>query len=71
MYTIEPFLFYILCEVDDKGAHIVGYFSKNKDFTEGNNLSCILTLPLFPTMSNVDILDVNNALNKVINYYIL
>ena len=45
MYTIEPFLFYVLCEVDEKGAHIVGYFSKNKDFSEGNNLSCILTLP--------------------------
>ena len=47
MYTIEPFLFYILCEMDEKGAHIVGYFSKNKDFTEGNNLSCILTLPFY------------------------
>lgn len=31
--------------MDDRGFHIVGYFSKNKDFTEGNNLSCILTLP--------------------------
>lgn len=27
-YDVEPFLFYIMCEVDDKGCHIVGYFSK-------------------------------------------
>ena len=30
---------------DENGYHIVGYFSKNKDFAEGYNLSCILTLP--------------------------
>lgn len=27
-FDVEPFLFYILCEVDMEGAHIVGYFSK-------------------------------------------
>lgn len=29
-YDVDPFLFYVLCEVDDGGAHIVGYFSKEK-----------------------------------------
>jgi histone acetyltransferase MYST1 len=27
-FDVEPFLFYILCEVDKHGAHLVGYFSK-------------------------------------------
>jgi histone acetyltransferase MYST1 len=29
-YDVDPFYFYIICEVDDAGAHIVGYFSKEK-----------------------------------------
>lgn len=29
-YDVDPFMFYVLCEVDDGGAHIVGYFSKEK-----------------------------------------
>jgi histone acetyltransferase MYST1 len=44
-FDVDPFLFYVLCETDSKGAHIVGYFSKEKVSTEGFNLSCILTLP--------------------------
>lgn len=44
-FDIEQFLFYILCEVDKQGAHLVGYFSKEKDSPEGNNVACILTLP--------------------------
>ena len=27
-FDVEPFVFYILTEVDRLGAHIVGYFSK-------------------------------------------
>ena len=27
--------------------HIVGYFSKEKNSAEGNNLACILTLPAY------------------------
>lgn len=27
-FDVEPFVFYILTEVDRQGAHIVGYFSK-------------------------------------------
>ena len=34
-FDVEPFLFYILCEVDKQGAHIVGYFSKEKESPDG------------------------------------
>jgi len=44
-FDVEPFLFYILCEVDRYGSHIVGYFSKEKESPDGNNVACILTLP--------------------------
>merc|ERR1712156_340171 len=44
-FDVVPFLFYILCEIDKQGAHIVGYFSKEKESPEGNNVACILTLP--------------------------
>ena len=27
-FDVEPFLFYILTEVDKQGCHVVGYFSK-------------------------------------------
>lgn len=46
-FNVEPFLFYVLTEVDNDGAHVVGYFSKEKESPEGNNLACILTLPPF------------------------
>ena len=42
---VEPFLFYVLTEVDERGAHIVGYFSKEKSSPEDYNLACILTFP--------------------------
>lgn len=44
-YDCTPFLFYIFCEVDDDGYHIVGYFSKEKVSQSRYNLACILTLP--------------------------
>lgn len=44
-YDVDPFWFYIMCEVDDAGAHIVGYFSKEKFSEEDFNVACILTLP--------------------------
>lgn len=31
-FDVEPFVFYILTEVDRQGAHIVGYFSKVLDW---------------------------------------
>ncbi|KAJ9056328.1 Histone acetyltransferase, variant 2 [Entomophthora muscae] len=44
-YDVEPFLFYVLTEVDDQGCHLTGYFSKEKRSGRQYNLSCILTLP--------------------------
>jgi histone acetyltransferase MYST1 len=46
-YDVDPFYFYIITEVDDSGAHIVGYFSKEKVSAEEYNLACILTFPQF------------------------
>lgn len=44
-FDTDPFLFYILTESDNRGFHIVGYYSKEKDSYEDYNLACILTLP--------------------------
>eukprot|EP01025_Chloroclados_australasicus_P012017 TRINITY_DN15465_c0_g1_i1.p1 TRINITY_DN15465_c0_g1~~TRINITY_DN15465_c0_g1_i1.p1 ORF type:complete len:321 (+),score=13.86 TRINITY_DN15465_c0_g1_i1:139-963(+) len=46
-YDVDLFLFYVLCECDERGAHMVGYFSKEKKSEEGYNLACILTLPAY------------------------
>jgi len=46
-YDVEPFLFYILTECDDRGCHMVGYFSKEKNSPDDYNLACILVLPPF------------------------
>lgn len=32
-------------DYDNRGFHIVGYFFKEKESTEVNNVACILTLP--------------------------
>ena len=45
-YDVEPFLFYILTEIDADGNYnFVGYFSKEKNSSSSYNLSCIVTLP--------------------------
>ncbi|CAF0853804.1 unnamed protein product [Brachionus calyciflorus] len=44
-FDVVPFVFYVLTEVDKVGCHVVGYFSKEKDSSDNNNLACILTLP--------------------------
>lgn len=44
-YDVEPFLFYIATEADEKGCQFVGYFSKEKR-SPTNNVSCIMTLPI-------------------------
>lgn len=46
-YDVEPFLFYVLTEIDEHGHHVVGYFSKEKHSAEGYNLACILTFPQY------------------------
>ena len=48
-FDVSPFLFYIICEYDEKdeskGFQLVGYFSKEKNSPENYNLACILTMP--------------------------
>jgi len=44
-HDTDPFLFYVMTEMDDTGCHLVGYFSKEKDSSEDYNVACILTLP--------------------------
>lgn len=46
-YDVDPFLFYVMATRTDKGFHIVGYFSKEKDCADGYNVACILTLPQY------------------------
>src|SRR5713226_6924790 len=45
-YDVEPFLFYVMTEVDDIGARFLGYFSKEKRSPKDFNVSCIMTLPV-------------------------
>lgn len=46
-YDTDPFLFYVMTEFDNRGFHIVGYFSKEKESTEDYNVACILTMPQY------------------------
>lgn len=46
-YDTDPFLFYIMTELDSYGCQIVGYFSKEKESSEDYNVACILVLPPF------------------------
>jgi histone acetyltransferase MYST1 len=41
-FDVDPFLFYILCEVDKQGSHVVGYFSKEKESPDGKSQRPIL-----------------------------
>ncbi|KAK0410059.1 hypothetical protein QR680_004922 [Steinernema hermaphroditum] len=45
-HEVDTFKFYILCEHTTKGFVIRGYFSKEKNPSKNNNLSCLLTLPV-------------------------
>ncbi|KOS15160.1 histone acetyltransferase esa1 [Malassezia pachydermatis] len=44
-YDVDPFLYYVMCQRDNTGCHLIGYFSKEKESAEGYNVACILTLP--------------------------
>ncbi len=46
-YDVDPFLFYVMTQRDDKGMHLTGYFSKEKESADGYNVACIMTLPQF------------------------
>lgn len=47
---VETFIFYVLCEITTEGFVIVGYFSKEKNPSKNNNLSCLLVLPMVQKM---------------------
>lgn len=44
-FDVSPFKFYILTENDQRGNHIVGYFSKESSPMSEYNLACIMVLP--------------------------
>lgn len=46
-YDVDPFLFYVMAIRTDKGFHVVGYFSKEKECADSYNVACILTLPQY------------------------
>uniref|UniRef100_A0A8C2K5Y1 histone acetyltransferase n=1 Tax=Cyprinus carpio TaxID=7962 RepID=A0A8C2K5Y1_CYPCA len=46
-YDVEPFLFYVLTQNDEKGCHLVGYFSKEKLSQQKYNVSCIMIMPQY------------------------
>uniref|UniRef100_A0A671Q008 histone acetyltransferase n=1 Tax=Sinocyclocheilus anshuiensis TaxID=1608454 RepID=A0A671Q008_9TELE len=46
-YDVEPFLFYVLTQNNEKGCHLVGYFSKEKLCQQKYNVSCIMILPQY------------------------
>ncbi|KAK3940129.1 histone acetyltransferase [Diplogelasinospora grovesii] len=46
-YDVDPFLFYVMTTRDERGCHLIGYFSKEKESADGFNVACILTLPQY------------------------
>uniref|UniRef100_A0A673MM08 histone acetyltransferase n=1 Tax=Sinocyclocheilus rhinocerous TaxID=307959 RepID=A0A673MM08_9TELE len=46
-YDVEPFLFYVLTQNDEKGCHLLGYFSKEKLCQQKYNVSCIMIMPQY------------------------
>ena len=57
-FDVEPFLFYILCEVDKQGAHIVGYFSKEKESPDGKSIP----------FTAVYIINQNSSINRSLEF---
>jgi histone acetyltransferase HTATIP len=49
-YEVDPFLYYIMTRNDERGMHVVGYFSKEKQSAEDYNVACILTMPNYQRM---------------------
>ena len=50
-YDVNPFLFYILTERDERGCQLVGYFSKEKDSPHDHNLACTRCVSRTPAPS--------------------
>jgi hypothetical protein len=49
-YFPQEFHFYIACLNDIRGAHPIGFFSKEKKSENANNLACILSFPCYQRM---------------------
>lgn len=49
-YAPHDFHFYIVCTNDIRGAHPIGFFSKEKKREHGYNLACIMTFPCYQRM---------------------
>jgi len=46
-YDISSFNYYVLCECDENGAHIVAFFSRDNKWDGNHILACIMVLPPF------------------------
>lgn len=44
-YNVCQFNFFVLCECDEYGAHVVSFFSRDFQWRDNNILACILVLP--------------------------
>ncbi|KAF4527617.1 hypothetical protein B566_EDAN015420 [Ephemera danica] len=53
-FDVEPFLFYILCEVDKQGAHLVGYFSKIPKKNTVNLMTSITQTDIISTLQSMN-----------------
>lgn len=70
-FDVEPFLFYVLTEIDKEGCHLIGYFSKEKESPDGNNVACILTLPPYQRKGFGKFLIAFSKFLSINNFYIL
>lgn len=43
-YDVEPFLFYIMCDCDSRGCHMVGYFSKVNYFYQSKIINIHISI---------------------------
>merc|ERR1719220_450199 len=67
-FDTEPFMFYVLCELDENGATMVGYYSKQKDSVDKNNLACIIVLPPFQRQGyGKFIIDLSYKISRISN----
>lgn len=65
-YEVDPFLYYIMTRNDERGMHVLGYFSKEKQSAEEYNVACILTLPQYQRMGYGKLLiDFSYQLTKI------
>ena len=46
-YDVTPYLFYVLCECDELGAHVVGFFCRTAKWSDFNICSSLVVLPPF------------------------